>query len=189
MNKSPRRIVTGHDASGKSVVAIDTVLTPKVSNLERGVDFYEIWNTAGSPAPVGNEADPTDRPLTIPPPKQGSIIRYVDFLPESAATKTMDAEAARAAFATVGTAHASTWKPGQHPMMHRTETVDYGIVVEGEITLILDDTETALKAGDIVVQRGTDHAWANRSDKPARMAFILLDGAFSPELRKLLEKG
>src|SRR3546814_11259956 len=83
MNKSPRRIVTGHDAAGKSVVAIDTVLAPKVSNPERGVDFYEIWNTTGSPAPVGNEADPTDRPLTIPPPKLGSIIRYVDFLPES----------------------------------------------------------------------------------------------------------
>jgi len=188
MNKSPRRIVTGHDRTGKSVVAIDTVLRPKVSNPERGVDFYEIWNTAGSPAPVDNGADPTERPLTIPPPKLGSIIRYVDFAPEPAGMQQMDAEAAKAAFATVGTAHASTWKAGKHPMMHRTETVDYGIVVEGEIVLILDDTETHLKAGDIVVQRGTDHAWANRSNKPARMAFILLDGAFSPELRKLLEK-
>ncbi|WP_370151946.1 cupin domain-containing protein [Ferrovibrio sp.] len=188
MNRSPRRIVTGHDAGGKSVVAIDTVLAPKISNPERGVDFYEIWNTADSPAPVDNGADPTDRPLTIPPPPQGSIIRYVDFAPESEATRALDAEAAKAAFAMVGTAHASTWQSGRHPMMHRTETVDYGIVLEGEITLVLDDTETRLQAGDIVVQRGTDHAWANRSNRPARMAFILLDGAFSPELRKLLEK-
>jgi uncharacterized cupin superfamily protein len=117
----------------------------------------------------------------------GSIIRYVDFEPESEKTARMDAAAAKAAFAAVGTAQASTWRPGKHPMMHRTETVDYGIVLEGEIVLILDDAEVPLKAGDVVVQRGTDHAWANRSDQPARMAFILLDGAFSPELRKLMQ--
>ncbi|HEX6957781.1 MAG TPA: cupin domain-containing protein [Ferrovibrio sp.] len=187
MNKAPRRIVTGHDGTGKSVVAIDTTMTPKVSNQERGVDFYEIWNTTGSPVPVDNGPDPTDRPLTIPPPKLGSIIRYVDFEPESEKTARMDAAAAKAAFAAVGTAQASTWRPGKHPMMHRTETVDYGIVLEGEIVLILDDAEVPLKAGDVVVQRGTDHAWANRSDQPARMAFILLDGAFSPELRKLMQ--
>jgi len=186
MLRQPRRVVTGHDDKGVSVVSINTVLEPKISNKERGVDFYEIWNTTGSPVSVGNGPDPTDRPLTIPPPKQGSIIRYVDFAPESADTKAMSAEQAKAAFATMGTEHASTFKAGKHPLMHRTETVDYGIVLEGEMILILDDSETHLKAGDIVVQRGTDHAWANRSGKPARMAFILLDGAFSPELRKLL---
>ena len=74
--------------------------------------------------------------------------------------------------------------------MHRTESVDYGIVVFGEIVLVLDDgSRTHLQAGDVVVQRGTDHAWENPSEtNPARMAFILLDGAFSPEVRKLIEK-
>jgi len=74
--------------------------------------------------------------------------------------------------------------------MHRTESVDYGIVVFGEIVLVLDDgSRTPLQAGDVVVQRGTDHAWENPSStSPARMAFILLDGAFSPEVRKLIEK-
>jgi uncharacterized cupin superfamily protein len=71
-------------------------------------------------------------------------------------------------------------------MMHRTRSIDYGIVLEGEIYLILDDSEVLLRTGDVVVQRGTDHAWENRSDRVARMAFILVDGAFSAELRQIL---
>lgn len=191
MNRTPRRIVTGHDSHGKSVVAMDTAMQPTLEKPEIGVAFYEIWNTAGSPVRVDNGADPTGRPLQIEPPEQGSIIRFVDFGPKQGTAPAMSREMAQAAFALVGSAHASTWKPDSpHPMMHRTESVDYGIVVFGEITLILDDgSETHLKAGDVVIQRGTDHAWENRSPtNPARMAFILLDGAFSPELRKLIEK-
>lgn len=189
--RKPRRIVTGHDQAGKSVVAIDSVLEPALDKPELGVAFFEIWNTAGSPARIDNGPDPTaGRKLQIEPPKQGSIVRFVDFGPYQADKPPMSREMAQAAFALVGSAHASTVKEGSpHPMMHRTESVDYGIVVEGEITLILDDgSETHLQAGDVVVQRGTDHAWENRSDKPARMAFILLDGAFSPEIAKLIKK-
>ncbi|MBM3557475.1 MAG: cupin domain-containing protein [Alphaproteobacteria bacterium] len=184
MPRAPRRIVTGHDRSGKSVVAIDTVLKPAIERPELGVAFYEIWNTQGAPTTVDNGADPTGRKLQIAPPPQGSIIRFVDFGPKRPDAPKPTREMARAAFALVGSEHASTWKEDSpHPMMHRTETVDYGIVLEGEITLILDDrSETHLKAGDVVVQRGTDHAWENRSDKPARMAFILVDGRFAPEI-------
>jgi quercetin dioxygenase-like cupin family protein len=67
-------------------------------------------------------------------------------------------------------------KPGEHPGMHRTDTVDYVLILIGEITAILEEQETVLRAGDILVQRGTNHAWANRSGKPARIAFILIDG-------------
>jgi uncharacterized cupin superfamily protein len=190
--KPPRRIVTGHDASGKSVVAIDTVMAPTLEKPEIGVAFYEVWNTAGSPAAVDNGKDPTaGRMLQIEPPAQGSIIRFVDFGPKQSARPPMTRELAQAAFALVGSGHASTWKPDSpHPMMHRTESVDYGIVVFGEIVLVLDDgSRTHLKAGDVVVQRGTDHAWENPSEtSPARMAFILLDGAFSPEIAKLVKK-
>lgn len=190
--RKPRRIVTGHNPQGKSIVALDTVMTPAIERPELGVAFFEVWNTAGSPVTVDNAADPTvARKLQIEPPKQGSIIRFVDFGPKQANAPAMTREMAQAAFAMVGSAHASTWKPDSpHPMMHRTESVDYGIVVFGEITLVLDDgSETHLQAGDVVVQRGTDHAWENRSPtNPARMAFILLDGAFSPDLRKLIEK-
>lgn len=191
MNRTPRRIVTGHDANGKSVVAIDTAMQPTLEKPEIGVAFYEIWNTAGSPVRVDNGVDPTARPLQIEPPKQGSIIRFVDFGPKQTTRPPMTREMAEAAFALVGSAHAATWKlDSPHPMMHRTESVDYGIVVFGEIVLVLDDgSRTHLQAGDVVVQRGTDHAWENPSEiNPARMAFILLDGAFSPEIAKLIEK-
>jgi quercetin dioxygenase-like cupin family protein len=67
--------------------------------------------------------------------------------------------------------------PGNHPHMHRTETIDYVIVIEGEIEMDMDDSTVKLKAGDILIQRGTNHAWANRGDKRARVAFVLVDGA------------
>ena len=70
--------------------------------------------------------------------------------------------------------------------MRRSQTLDYAIVIEGEIVLVLTDSEVALKAGDVVVQRGTDHTWSNRSDKIARVAFVLLDGRFAPELKSLI---
>lgn len=69
-----------------------------------------------------------------------------------------------------------------HPLMHRTATIDYGIVLEGEMTLIVDQDEVIIKAGNIIIQRGTNHAWANRSGLPCRMAFILIDGEFTKEL-------
>jgi len=190
MPRSPRRIVTGHDATGKSVVAIDTELKPALEKPEIGVAFFEIWNTSGSPARVDNGPDPTQgRRLQIEPPKHGTIIRYVDFGPRPANPPVVTAEMARAAFAEVGSAHASSWRADAlHPLMHRTHTVDYGIVLEGEITLVLTDRKVALKTGDVVVQRGTDHAWENHTDRPARMAFILVDGSFAPELQAVLPK-
>src|SRR5208337_1464423 len=85
------------------------------------------------------------------------------------------------AFTEIGDAHASTVEDDSpHPLMHRTESVDYGVVISGEMTLVLDKSETALREGDVVIQRGTNHAWANRSGKPCRMLFILVDGRFEP---------
>jgi uncharacterized cupin superfamily protein len=93
----------------------------------------------------------------------------------------------KAMFASLGSSDASTTKQNSpHPLMHRTETVDYGIVLEGEVTLILDDSETTLKPGDVVIQRGTNHAWSNRGDKPCRIVFILLDGRYSEEVKAAL---
>ena len=78
---------------------------------------------------------------------------------------------------------------GRHPLMHRTETIDYAVVLDGEITLILDDEDVQLKAGDVVIQRGTSHAWSNRSQKVCRMLYVLIDGRFAPDLAALLENG
>jgi quercetin dioxygenase-like cupin family protein len=93
----------------------------------------------------------------------------------------------REAFKEIGDSKASTVKENSpHPLMHRTETVDYGVVMEGELTLILDDSEVELKVGSVVIQRGTNHAWANRSGKPCRMLFVLVDGVFEKSIAKSL---
>jgi quercetin dioxygenase-like cupin family protein len=153
----PRRVVTGHDESGRSVVISDGPV-PR-SHVTPGAEFHEVWNTPTVPAAVtaAERREPTDRPLITPPDAGGTIIRIVDLA------------------------------PGSISPMHRTESIDYGIVLEGEVHLVLDDgSDTALATGDIVVQRGTDHAWANRAETPARMAFVLVDGEFKPELKALL---
>ena len=81
-----------------------------------------------------------------------------------------------------GTDAARSAAGGPHPLMHRTQTLDYAIVIDGELTLVLDDSETVLRAGDIVIQRGTSHAWANRSAAPCRVAFVLIDGQYTDGL-------
>ena len=167
MPGTPRRIVTGHDKSGNSVILSDGHPPNGLKIAERGVTFFEIWNTDASPALVAAvEPEPTDRPIEIAPKPRGTVIRILDFLPGF-----------------------SKLSSGTPPFVHRTETIDYGIVLEGEMYLLLDDSEVLLKAGDVVVQRGTDHAWENRSDKLARMAFVLVDGAFSGELKASLPTG
>jgi quercetin dioxygenase-like cupin family protein len=159
--RQTRRVVTGHDASGRSVVLSDGP-APKSFELPGTAVFHEIWSTAGTPAPLRpvEDPDPTGRPLRTPPDPSGTVIRLVDL------------------------------RPGAASPMHRTESVDYGIVLAGEVHLVLDDgSETRLSPGDVVVQRGTDHAWENRTDSVSRMAFILIDGTFTDELRELLPPG
>jgi quercetin dioxygenase-like cupin family protein len=183
------RVVTGHDADDKAVVAQQGPL-PTVVEVAAvpGTVFHEVWSTAGAPAPVGRAGgDPTLGPLVLPPPRHGTRIRFVDIPPETPASLAAMAAQAKRAFAEIGDAQASTTAAGApHPLMHRTETVDYGVVIEGEITLVLDDSEVALRPGSVVVQRGTNHAWANRSGRPARMLFVLVDGAYEAELQATL---
>ena len=167
MTKFLRRVVTGHTPEGKSVILSDG-MAPNVRTKNTGVDFIEIWNTAETPAPINaTEPEPTDGPLVVPPALHGSKIRVNDFYP-----KHLDKLPER--------------EDGRHKMMHRTLSVDYGIVLEGEIYMIMDDEEVLLKAGDIVVQRGTDHAWENRSEQMCRMAFILVGGELSDSLLSTL---
>lgn len=134
-----------------------------------------------------NETDPTDRHRDTAPPSRGTIIRVVDIPPEGQNGPNFDRDMAEALFETVGLGeNAKHTIPGRHPLMHRTESLDYGIVLSGEIVLLLDDEDVPLGPGDVVVQRGTIHAWANRSDDICRMAFVLTDGKFSPHLEETL---
>lgn len=184
------RVVTGHDVDGKAVVASNGPL-PVVTEIKAipGTVFHEVWNTSSTPVLIDGGIDPTTGPIVLPPPKQGTRIRFVDIPPDSPELLARDAAEMKAAFASIGDAKASRMKADSpHPLMHRTESVDYGIVIEGELTLVLDDSEVELKPGSVVIQRGTNHAWANRSGKPCRILFILVDGAYEPALAQALER-
>ena len=150
---NPRRVVTGHDARGVSVFASDGPV-PGTPFVPGGTVFYQLWSTDATPPAIGAaEPKPEAGPLSVSPPPQGTRL-IINEMP-----------------------------PGAASPMHRTETVDYGIVLDGEVVLVLEDGEKVLRAGDVVVQRGTNHRWENRSAAPARVAFILVDGAFTPRLR------
>lgn len=182
------RVVTGHDKAGKAIVSSNGPL-PTVVELAAipGTVFHEVWSTQGTPAPVDNAADPSTAALSLPPPANGTRIRFVDIPPDTEDFLAHGAARMKAAFSQIGDEEASTVKADSpHPLMHRTQSVDYGIVIEGELTLVLDDSEVELKPGSVVVQRGTNHAWANRSGKTCRMLFILVDGVYAPEIAQAL---
>lgn len=173
-----RRIVTGHSASGDAIIVSDAS-PDRVIQIggAAGATFFEVWNTRETPARIDRQSgEPAEAGLVLAPPPAGTRIRVIDFPPEGAEIRQLSREAAEAQFDSMSGASAST--SGRHPLMHRTQTVDYGIVLEGAITLVLDQQETTIHAGDIVVQRGTNHAWANRSGHVCRMAFVLIDGEY-----------
>ncbi|MYM34452.1 cupin domain-containing protein [Duganella sp. FT94W] len=183
-----QRIVTGHDAAGNAIVSSAGPL-PTVVELAAipGTVFHEVWSTAATPAPVDNGADPTPGALTLPPPAGGTRLRFVDIPPDTADFLAHGATRMHAAFTQIGDVAASTVKPhSPHPLMHRTESIDYGVVIEGELTLVLDHEEVALRPGSVVIQRGTNHAWANRSQRPCRILFMLIDGAYDPAIAAAL---
>lgn len=187
--KPIRRIVTGHDAFGKAIVSESGPL-PTVVPLEQipGTVFHEIWSTAQTPAIIGGGPDPTLGPLVLSPPKRGTRIRVVDIPPDTEDFLQSGAASMKDAFAGIGDVAASTVNAGSpHPLMHRTESIDYGMVIEGQMLLLLDDSEILLEEGDVVVQRGTNHAWANRSGEICRMLFVLVDGQYEPELAQSLK--
>lgn len=182
-----KRVVTGHDAEGQAVVA-SCGPTPNNFPLKAvpGTCSTKSGTVLNGPATLDNGDDPTAQPLQLSPGPLGSVIRVVDIPPDSVQNQ-VSAEDAAAVFAEIGEASAGTGKAdSKHKLMHRTETLDYGIVTEGEVWLVLDDGEVHLKRGDIVVQRGTNHAWSNRSEQMARMVFILLDGRYAETLKELL---
>lgn len=177
------RVVTGHDAAGKSVVASEGPLSTIVEfEAVPGMIFHEVWETSATPARVDNGADPTLGPTMHGAPKHGTRIRYVDFPPDTVYLAEADTRM-KNLFLEVNDDKGLTTKPDSpHPMMHRTESIDYGVVIEGEISLVLDDSEALLKPGSVVVQRGTNHAWANRSGRMCRMLFIQIDGQYEPSI-------
>lgn len=182
------RVVTGHDNAGRSFVAHVGPL-PTVVELDAipGTLFHEVWATSGAPVLVENGADPTIGPLVLPPPTRGTRFRFVDIPPDTEEFLAHGASKMGAAFSEIGDEAASTvTELSPHPLMHRTQSIDYGVVIEGEMTLVLDKGEALLKPGSVVIQRGTNHAWANRSGRMCRMLFVLIDGLYAPQIADTL---
>jgi hypothetical protein len=171
MLKPIRRILTGHNAKGKSVILSDTA-SPHVLTLPGRPDFglTNLWITDGTPADNSGAADAAARPVVLEPPPNGSIFRVVEFPPDNA-PGGFDR---KAAFDAMGAGHAMDADASRHPAMHKTATVDYAIVLSGEIWALMDEGETLMRASDVLVQRGTNHAWSNRSAAPCLVVFILI---------------
>lgn len=139
-----RRVVTDHDANGKAVVSADSIMD-NVRTLRSGNTDSLLWVTDSSPAEIEGSEDPAYRTMDIEPPANGSIFRIVEL------------------------------KPHKEAYMHRTDTIDYAVVMSGECVMVLDDgVEVPMKTGDVLVQRATWHGWANRTDQPCQIAFILI---------------
>ena len=174
-----RRVVTGHDENGKAVVVSDAEATNIVRPGHRpGVAIHNLWLLNSSPAEIFGPENTTTETIGLLPPQNGSVFRVIDFPPEAGWIDEVDAKAAKEAWASIGAEDVGVEDKPAHPLMHRTETLDYSLCMEGEIYMVLDDSELLIKKGDVVIQRGTNHAWSNRSDTVCTMMFVLIDGTF-----------
>lgn len=141
-----RRIVTGHDADGKAIVEKDEIMG-NVKVMPTGHKGCVMWVTDETPAPVEGDEDPALRQMGIAPPARGSVLRILELA------------------------------PGKQASMHRTDTLDYCICLQGACAMKLDDdAEVEMKAGDVLIQRGTWHGWEARGSEPCRLAFVLIGG-------------
>ena len=173
-----RRIVTGHDEYGRSIILSDGISPhTRPSPLYPNRVLTDLWRAFESPADNSGDADNANTEVVLTPPKNGSVFRFFQIPPDDTGEGKTPEElqaAADATFASMGAAH-NRDPNARHPNMHKTDSVDYIILLQGEVTLILDEGEVDMKPLDVVVQRGTNHAWSNRGDEIAVLAGILID--------------
>jgi naringenin degradation protein FdeH len=171
MTKPVRRV---DDAQGKSIFIIDDVSSHVFSRAPGSAVVTELWETRGSPADNRGNQDAAARPFRLQPPERGSVFRIIEYPPDKQRLAALMQERTAA---DDGTGMSAARDPGnpRRPGFHKTDSVDYAIVLAGEIVAMMDEGEVLLKAGDVLIQRGTNHAWSNRTDEPAYVAFVLID--------------
>ena len=168
-----RRVITGHDEEGKSIVVLDG---PPAQSIGEDVGgLFELWNTDGNLINTKDRIDRADDEILLSPPKNGSKFRYfqINPTPEGVPMDVLQ-NMAPDAFEKIGASHHRI-DTSKHPAMHKTDTIDYIILLEGDVTLILDKEEVVIKPHDVVVQRGTNHAWVNNGNNPALLIAVLID--------------
>ena len=168
-----RRIITGHNEKGRSIITLDG---PPARSIGEDVGgLFELWNTDGKDIISTDDLDRANDEIILSPPDGGTKFRYfqINPLPVGVPDEMMQ-EIAADAFEKIGAAHHRV-DTSRHPAMHKTETIDYIILLKGDVTLILDEEEVDLKPFDVVVQRGTNHAWVNNGNEPALLIAVLID--------------
>jgi mannose-6-phosphate isomerase-like protein (cupin superfamily) len=173
-----RRVVTGHNAAGKATIMISDH-APNVTAIKGwpGLGVTEIWVTDEMPVSNHGSRDHSLRPLRHDPTPSGTIFRVVEIPPETTDTK-IDAGAT---FGQLGSANKpSSADSAKHPTMHKTDSIDYLVVISGSMHMVMEEGEIELHAGDCIVQRGTNHAWVNRSGQPCLLAAVLIDAKHAP---------
>ena len=166
-----RRVVTGLDANNKAIALFDSRLT--LNPGRSGIPAANLWITDSSPPGFSFKDDNATKPIGLSPPDNGTAIRVVEFPPlNPAAEAKMDPNFM---MKVVGDHAPARGLPVKHPLMHRTRTVDYAVILSGEIDMMLDDSVVHVKAGDVVIQQATNHAWINRGTQPCRILFVLMD--------------
>ncbi len=174
-----RRIVTGHDSDGRSVVISDAPprnVIPNPSDPDRG--HINFWKTECVPASNEGDADPMDGPPSpLPPPKGGTMFRFFQIAPEKneAGLTREERDRRMARMFEAANAGQARLSMDRHPSMHRTDSVDYIVLLKGEVTALLDIGEVKMKPFDVLIQRGTNHGWVNHGEEPALLMAVLVD--------------
>ncbi len=174
MPKPIRRVVTGHDAAGRSVLVTDGPAPHVYRRSPGSAVVTELWETRSAPADNRDNSEITDHPFRLAPPRNGTVFRVIEYPPDKQRIAALEQQRANA---DDGSGHGAAFDRGSpgHPGFHKTSSVDYAVVLSGEIYAMMDEGEVLLTAGDVLIQRGTNHAWSNRSDEPAYLAFVLVD--------------
>jgi hypothetical protein len=172
-----RRFVTGHDSAGKSQFILSDAVPPTVQVNSGGTQVTNLWETTSCPADNSGNADTTERPFRLPPAAYGSIFRIVAYPPDAGRIEVLQDQPAHD---DAGEGYTRDFGHARHPGFHKTATIDYAIVLSGEIYALMDGGEELLRAGDVLVQRGTNHAWSNRTNETVNVAFVLIDARPAP---------
>jgi mannose-6-phosphate isomerase-like protein (cupin superfamily) len=178
MRQAARRIVTGHTAQGRATISIDDA-GPNVMEVKGWPGLYvtELWVTGEMPVNNMGAGDQGARPMRHDPTPNGTVFRLVEIPPE----KSVAGIDTAAAFEHMGSHNKPRAEDSaRHPSMHKTNSVDYLVVISGEMWMVMEEGETLIRQGDCIVQRGTNHAWVNKSDKPCVLAAVLVDAKPAP---------
>ena len=175
--RTVRRVVVGHDAQGKAIAFFDGPTMPK-QRSPGGNAVLNLWVTNEFPVDLTSNADKAEAKVGVPPPGNGTIFRIVEFPPTSPTPAAPHGDHSKTL--TAMGIDPTTQGYARHPNTHRTKSIDYAIVLDGEIDMLMDDLEVHLKAGDVLIQQGTNHAWVNNSGKICRVAFVLIDAQSPP---------